>query len=73
MYKRKGISPDYDKVVLVPISVTTSTSTSSSTTSTTVTNVTNDLSLSNTRLIGGEENSRDPLKISIIYSKFKRE
>lgn len=68
MYSRKGTDPDYDKLILVPVEITKTTSNYT----TTITAVNNDLSLTNTRLIGGPENARDPLKISVIYSKFKQ-
>lgn len=55
--------PNWNKVTLVPVS--TSTTTSSNTTI--VTGVTNDMSLTSTRLAGG----RTPIAINVIYSKFK--
>lgn len=58
--------PDWNKVLLVP--VTTETATTSSTTVTT--RVTHDLSMTSARLIGGTDNPNAPVKISIIYSKF---
>lgn len=57
-------SPDWNKVVLIP--VVTSTNSSGS-----LTKVVHDMSLRSTRLIGGENNPHQPIKISIIYSKFK--
>lgn len=61
-------SEDWNKVVLVPVSVTTTTSSSSSTE--VVAKVTNDMSLSSTRLVKGTETD-SPIKINVIYSKFK--
>lgn len=57
-------SPDWNKVVLIPVKTTTNTSG-------TITKVVHDMSLSSTRLIGGAENPNAPITISVIYSKFK--
>lgn len=51
--------PNWNKVVLVPVKITTSSSS--------ITNVENDMSLTSTRLVGGDT----PIKISVIYSHFK--
>ena len=76
-------SANWNKVVLVPVSLlTTSTSNqnsqysnysgypyySSASTSTTVTGVSNDMSLSSTKLVKGTT-SNSPIKIDVIYSK----
>jgi hypothetical protein len=78
-------STNWNKVILVPVSLsTTSTSNqnsrysnysgypyhSSASTSTTITGVSNDMSLSSTKLVKGTTNN-SPIKIDIIYSKFK--
>lgn len=57
-------SKDWNKVVLIPVSVTYDKSGNMS-------KVVHDMSLSSTRLIGGSENPNEPLKLSVIYSKFK--
>ena len=57
-------SKDWNKVVLIPVSVTYDKSGNMS-------KVVHDMSLSSTRLIGGSENLNEPLKLSVIYSKFK--
>ncbi|MBQ8097237.1 MAG: DUF4270 domain-containing protein [Prevotella sp.] len=57
--------PNWNKMVLVPITYTTSTS------STTPTSVHHDMSLTSTRLVGGPDNPREPLQISIVYAKFR--
>ena len=67
--KRNSGSPDWNKVVLVPVS-TTSTS-SSSTSSGTITSIDNNMSLTSIRLVGGSKNSHQPVRISVIYSKGK--
>ena len=56
-------NPDWNKVVLVPITTTLSNSV--------VTNVENDMSLSSTRLVGGPNNPNSPVQISVVYAKFK--
>ena len=62
---------DWNKLVLVPVERTTSTSTATMTgsTTTTTTKVSNLMSLTNTRLVGGSQNEHEPVTISIIYSK----
>ena len=52
--------PNWNKVVLVPVTLTSSSST--------ITNVENNMSLTSTRLIGGPNT---PLKVSVVYSHFK--
>ena len=54
--------PDWNKVVLVPITYKTTS------TSTTPTNVEHDMSLTSTRLVGGANNGID---LNIVYAKFK--
>lgn len=77
-------STDWNKVVLVPVTLTrTSTSSSSSSSyyyyysyyssssqQTTVTKVSHDMSLSSTRLVKGTTNN-SPIKLEVIYSRFK--
>ena len=75
---------DWNKVVLLPVTVSTNSSTSSSTTS--VTNVTNEMGLKSTKLVrgtnffgrdgkdaNGNHVKASPLKISVIYNKFRKE
>lgn len=52
--------PNWNKVVLVPVTITSSSST--------VTNIENSMELASTRLIGGEN---QPITVSVIYAKFK--
>jgi hypothetical protein len=54
--------PDWNKVVLIPITYTTSS------TSTTPTRVEHDMSLTSTRLVGGPNH---PLEVKVIYGKFR--
>lgn len=72
MYENKmnGVaSEDWNKVVLVPVTVTRNTSSTSSS----ITNVSNEMSLKSTRLVGGTANPRAPITISIIYNRFVKE
>ncbi len=59
-------NPDWNKVVIIPVSITTNSSSQ-------IVKVVHDMSLTSTRLIGGSENSYDPITISVIYSKFSHE
>ena len=61
--------PKWNKVLLVPVNTTYSQQTIGYTTQQVLSRVRNDLSLSSTRLAGG--NSGD-IKISVIYSRFKK-
>ena len=60
--------PDWNKAVLVPVSVSTSASTTS--TSSTINAVSNQMSLASTKLIGG---SNAPIEVKVIYAKFDDE
>lgn len=64
MKARKG-TPNWNKVVLVPVTKTVNSSSGE------VTKIVHNMSLTSTRLVGGSENPREAVKISIIYSKFK--
>lgn len=69
MYRSKlngNSSQNWNKVVLVPVNVQTS-KTSSGTT--TIIGVSNNMSLTSTRLLGGTDNP-EALKITVIYSSF---
>lgn len=62
-------SDDWNKAVIIPVSV--SYYTNSSTNVSYVTGVVHDMSLSSTKLVKGTNGSDSPIKISVIYSKFK--
>lgn len=49
--------PDWNKVLLVPVTSSAS-------------GIEHDMSLSCTRLVGGKDNTNDPVKISVVYAKF---
>ena len=68
MYKNKGTSDNWNKVVLVPVTVTTSTLNNA----TVITKINHDMALTSTRLQKGTKQN-SPVKIKVIYSKFKEE
>lgn len=61
--------PDWNKVVLVPITTPTltTTTTNSTTTTTTTTAISHQIGLSSTQLVGGKDS---PIEIKVIYAKF---
>lgn len=74
MYQAKKAgkaSADWNKAVLIPVEQTTSTSGSSYTSTTKVIDVSNEMSLKSTKLVGGSANPHQPITISVIYNKFK--
>ena len=73
--KKKGLernpnwvneNPDWNKVVIIPVTTTTNASSQ-------IVKIVHDMSLTSTRIVGGSENPYDPIKISVIYSKFNHE
>lgn len=71
--KKKGGSdytithPNWNKVVLVPVTVNTTTTSSGGTA---ISRVMNDMSPTSLRLVGGSENANGDITINVIYSKF---
>lgn len=71
--KKKGGSgyaaahPNWNKVVIVPVTVNTTTTTNGGTA---ISRVMNDMSPTSLRLVGGSENVNGDIHISVIYSKF---
>lgn len=61
--------PDWNKAVLVPVSVSTSSSSTSSS-GTSINAVSNQISLASTKLLGG---SNTPIEVRVIYAKFNDE
>lgn len=57
--------PNWNKMVLVPITYTTSTSSGN------IANIEHDMSLNSIRLVGGTGNASEPVKISVVYARFK--
>lgn len=76
--KKKGGSnfeqqhPNWNKVVLIPVKTITTTQSSYYTSSTTVTGITNEMSMTSVRLIGGYKNSHAPIQISVIYNASRK-
>lgn len=73
--KKKGLAensnwlnehPDWNRVVLIPVSVTTNSLSQ-------IVKIVHDMSLTSTKLVGGSENPYEPIKINVIYSKFNHE
>lgn len=73
--KKKGLAensnwlnehPDWNRVVVIPVSVTTNSSSQ-------IVKIVHDMSLTSTKLAGGSENPYEPIKINVIYSKFNHE
>jgi hypothetical protein len=62
-------SKDWNKVLLVPVTITQNTSSSSAS----IVNVSNDMSLKSVKLIGGKNNTHRPITISVIYNRFRKE
>lgn len=56
--------PNWDKVVLVPITYTTSSSSA-------ITNIEHDMSLTSTKLVGGPDNPNNAIEINVVFAKFK--
>lgn len=73
MYKAKrdgkNTTDSWNKAVLVPVAVTTNTSSSS----TTITNVSNEMALKSTKLVGGADNPHKKIEISVVYNKFVKQ
>lgn len=66
--KKNGTaSENWNKVLLIPVSLSYSASSSSSST---VTKLTHDMSLTSTRLVRGDGSKQGPITISVIYSRF---
>lgn len=59
---------DWNKVVVIPVTTTYDTSL----TTPVLINVTHDMSITSTRLVGGENSKYGDIKLSVIYSKFKQ-
>lgn len=66
--KRNSGSSNWNKVMLIPVQTTT-TATSSYSTSTTVTSISNEMSITSVRLVGGSGNQHQPVHINVIYNK----
>lgn len=68
MWKRRNSgNENWNKAILIPVQVTTTAATSTSTSSTS--NVSNDMNVTSTRLVGGDNNRHAPIRMSVIYNK----
>ena len=65
MFENKGKTENWDKVVLVPVQVTTSTSSST----TTVATVSNAMRTTSVKLVGGRLNQHAPVQLSVVYNQ----
>ncbi|MCH3991740.1 MAG: DUF4270 domain-containing protein [Prevotella sp.] len=65
MYKKRNLSSDYNKAIIVPVTISTATRNNV----TYITRVVNDMSLSSTKLVGGPNH---PVKMTVIYSRFNK-
>ena len=68
MYNSDRTSANWNKVVLVPVEIKTTTTSAGTKT---VVKVTNNMALTSTRLVKGTEADDSPIKLSVIYSRFK--
>lgn len=68
MYNSDRTSANWNKVVLVPVEIKTTTTSAGTKT---VVKVTNNMALTSTRLVKGTEADNSPIKLSVIYSRFK--
>ena len=69
MHANRNKTPNWNKVVLVPVQVSTTTTSTTSGTATKVATVNNELKVMSIRLVGGKRNQHDPVQISVIYNK----
>ena len=67
MDEKRNSSVNWNKVILVPVKASTSTSS----TSTSITGLSNEMSITSIRLVGGSENQHAPVRISVIYNSGK--
>lgn len=63
--------PDWNKVVLVPVTVASTTATAYS--ASVITSVSHSMSISSTKLVGGSQNPYDPIQLNVVYAKFKNQ
>ena len=70
MKKSKRTSANWNKLVMVPVTLTTSTRrTQSGTTETIITKITHNMSLTSTKLLKGTGADGSPIQLSVIYTK----
>lgn len=66
----KAQHPNWNKVVLVPVVANYTTYQTGYSSNSILTSITNDLSMSSVKLVGGSENQNGDIEISVIYTKF---
>ncbi len=67
MSKKNKSDNKWNKVAIIPVTVTYSAVSNSNE----ITKISHDMSMTSTKLVGGSNNPYEPIKISVIYSKFK--
>jgi len=65
--KNGSTSPNWNKVVIIPVTTTTMNVQDNGYNNMVITGVYNDLNIRSTKLVGGNT----PLRITVIYSRFK--
>ena len=63
--------PNWNRVVLVPITLIQTTSSNGYTTTKTTTGIRHNMSLTSTKLVGGSQNQYDPITLNVVYAKYK--
>ncbi len=65
--------PDWNRFVLIPVTLIQTTTSSYYGSSATTTGIRHNMALTSTKLVGGSENSHEPIKLSVVYAKYKTE
>lgn len=63
--------PDWNRVVLVPVTLIQTTASNGYTTSKTTTGIRHNMSLTSTKLVGGSQNQHDPITLNVVYAKYR--
>jgi hypothetical protein len=69
MHANRNKSENWNKVVLVPVQVTTAQASTNYSSSSVIAAVNNELRITSVRLVGGEQNQHEPIRISVVYNK----
>jgi hypothetical protein len=64
--------PDWNRAVLVPVSLIQTTSSNGYNSTKTTTGIRHNMSLTSTKLVGGSQNQHDPITLNVVYAKYKR-
>jgi len=65
-------NPDWNKMMLIPVHLEQVQSTSYGTTTTTTVGVEHDLSISSTRLVGGNDSNFPPITLSVVFGRYDK-